>query len=64
MQHIEYAVNLCGEDHVGIGSDNSITPTEDNAEYRRMLREFAIERQRSQIAAPRENELLFVPDLN
>jgi membrane dipeptidase len=64
MQHIEYAVNLCGEDHVGIGSDNSITPTVDDAAYREMLREFAIERQRLQIAAPRENELLFVLDLN
>jgi membrane dipeptidase len=64
MQHIEYAVNLCGEDHVGIGSDNSITPTVDDAGYRQMLREFAVERQRLQIAAPRENELLYIPDLN
>jgi membrane dipeptidase len=64
MQHIEYAVNLCGEDHVGIGSDNSITPTVADAAYREMLRVFAIERQRLQIAAPRENELLYIPDLN
>lgn len=64
MRQIEHAVNVCGEDHVGIGSDNSITPTEADAEYRRTLVEFAEVRQRLGIAAPRENELLFIPDLN
>ena len=27
VRHIEHAINVCGEDHVGIGSDLSITPT-------------------------------------
>jgi membrane dipeptidase len=57
-------VNVCGEDHVGIGSDNSITPTEATAEYRAGLEAFAAERQRLGIGAPREYELLFVPELN
>jgi membrane dipeptidase len=64
IQHIEHAVNVCGEDHVGIGSDNSITPTEATAEYRAGLEAFAAERQRLGIGAPREYELLFVPELN
>jgi len=29
-QHIEHAVQVCGEDHVGIGSDLSLTPHEVN----------------------------------
>ena len=64
MRHIEHAVNVAGEDHVGIGSDNSITPTEATPEYRAGLEAFAAERQRLGIGAPRENELLFVPELN
>jgi membrane dipeptidase len=64
MQHIEHAVNVCGEDHVGIGSDNSITPTDATPEYRAGLEAFAAERQRQGIGAPREYELLFVPELN
>ena len=26
LAHIEHAINICGEDHVGIGSDLSISP--------------------------------------
>ena len=63
-RHIEHAVNICGEDHVGIGTDNSITPTVDDEAYRATLQGFADERQRLGIGAPREHELLFVPELN
>ena len=63
-RHIEHAVNVCGEDHVGIGTDNSITPTVDDEAYRATLQGFADERQRLGIGAPREHELLFVPELN
>ena len=63
-RHIEHAVNVCGEDHVGIGTDNSITPTVDDETYRATLQGFADERQRLGIGAPREHELLFVPELN
>lgn len=63
-QHIEHTVNVCGEEHVGIGSDNSITPTVDDETYRATLQRFADERQRLGIGAPGEHEVLFVPDLN
>ncbi len=63
-RHIEHAVNVCGEDHVGIGTDNSITSTVDDEAYRATLQGFADERQRLGIGAPREHELLFVPELN
>lgn len=62
--HVEHAVNVCGEDHVGVGTDLSITPTVDDESYRATLKEFADERQRRGIGAPREHELLFVPDFN
>lgn len=64
IQHIEHAIQVCGEDHVGVGSDNSITPTVADDNYRRTLQAFAAERQRQRIGAPREYELLFVTDLN
>ena len=64
FRHIEHAIDICGEDHVGIGSDNSITPTVNDEAYRTTLKGFADERQRLGIGAPREHEVLFVPELN
>jgi len=66
VRHIEHAVNLCGEDHVGIGSDLSITPHVITPEYRSAHQRFVSERQRRGIAAPGEDpEIYFyVRDLN
>ena len=64
FDHVEHAVNVCGEDHVGVGSDNSITPTMADAAYVEGLRAFADERARRGIGAPREHEVLFVEGLN
>lgn len=64
VRHIEHAVNVCGEDHVGIGSDQSTTPIELTPEYRHLIEVFSERRQRLGIAAPREDELLFVPEIN
>ena len=64
LRHVEHAVQVCGEDHVGVGSDNSITATVADDAYRKTLYEFANERQRLGIGAPREHEVLFVEGLN
>jgi membrane dipeptidase len=66
IQHIEHALQVCGEDHVGIGSDCSITPHVVNEEYRATNRRFVRERQQKGIAAPGEDPDLyfFVPELN
>ena len=64
LQHVEHAVQVCGEDHVGVGSDNSITPTVADEAYRKLLMDFAVERKSRGIAAPREEEVLFVEELN
>jgi membrane dipeptidase len=57
-------VKVCGEDHVGIGSDLSITPHVVNAEYEAKHRRFVEGRKARGIAAPREEDYMFVKDLN
>lgn len=66
VRHIEHAINVCGEDHVGIGSDLSITPHVVNAEYMRVHRTFVENRISAGIAAPGEDPAvpMFVTDLN
>lgn len=66
LDHIEHAIDVCGEDHVGIGSDLSTTPIDGSDEYWARHRDFVAGRIRSGIAAPNEDpEILFtVEDLN
>lgn len=64
VRQLEYALTLCGEDHVGIGSDLSITPHRVTPEYERAHRQFVSDRQRAGIAAPREEDYMFIADLN
>ena len=64
LQHIEHAINVCGEDHVGIGSDLSVTPIVHDAAYQSMLEEVGVLRRGMGIAAPREDQAPYVPDLN
>lgn len=66
VRHIEHAVNVCGEDHVGIGSDLSITPHVVDTEYMRVHRTFVEGRIKAGIAAPGEDPAvpMFVTDLN
>jgi len=66
VAHIEHALNVCGEDHVGIGSDLSITPIDGSDEYWSKHREFVAGRIAAGVAAPAEDpDVLFtVPDLN
>jgi membrane dipeptidase len=64
VRQIEHAVNVCGEEHVGIGSDLSITPHVVNAEYEARHRRFVEGRKQRGIAAPREEDYMFVKDLN
>jgi membrane dipeptidase len=59
-------VNVCGEDHVGIGSDLSTTPLEITPEFRAKHIAFVKGRRAAGIMAPGEDESVFnyVPDLN
>jgi membrane dipeptidase len=66
VRHIEHAIQVCGEDHVGIGSDLSISPHVVTPEYAKRHREFVEQRRRAGISAPGEDAevFLFIPDLN
>lgn len=65
VAHLEHAIQVCGEDHVGIGSDGGITPVDDVAAYRRMLQAEVDQRRAAGIGAPGETAEvgLYLPDL-
>ena len=66
VAHIDHAVNVCGEDHVGIGTDGGTTAVDDMAAYRVRIREEIAERRAAGIGAAGENPdtLPFVEDLS
>lgn len=66
MKHIDYAVNLCGEDHVSIGSDQGVVPINDGPEYREAIRQEVKRRIAADISAPGEtpNRPPFIAQLN
>jgi membrane dipeptidase len=64
MKHLDHALQVCGEDHVGIGSDQSITPVPDGPEYRARLDAEVRRRKEMGVSAPREDTAPFVPQLN
>ncbi|MFI5165929.1 MAG: dipeptidase [Thermoanaerobaculales bacterium] len=66
LRHLDHAIGVCGEDHVGIGSDQGIIPIDDNPEYRRKLREEIEARRKAGVSAPGESAERppFIPELN
>lgn len=64
--HIEHAIDVCGEDHVGIGSDGFIPPVKFDDAYRERADKRMAERRARGIAAPGERPgvYTFLPDLN
>lgn len=64
IRHIEHAVNVCGEDHVGIGTDGSLTTQRTDAAAYAAQREFYESRAKRGIAAPGEapDVLNLIPD--
>lgn len=65
VAHIDHAVKLCGEDHVGIGTDGGITTIDDLAAYRVHIAKEIADRRAAGIGAAGENPdtLPFVIDL-
>ena len=64
--HIEHALRVCGEDHVGIGTDGTISPVQfDDAFRAKHAADVAARRARG-ISAPGESAdvYTFLPDLN
>ena len=66
IRHLEHAIDVAGEDHVGIGTDGAISPLVLTEQVRRAHRENVEERRKAGIAAPNEDPdvFLYAPDLN
>lgn len=66
VRHIEHAVNICGEDHVGIGTDFNATRIDDVEKHRAQMAALMEERARKGIGAAGEvpGRVLFLPDLS
>ncbi|HMA48198.1 MAG TPA: membrane dipeptidase [Magnetospirillaceae bacterium] len=65
VAHIEHALQVCGEDHVSLGTDGTITQNDDLDAYRAGLKKEIEERRAAGISAAGENENVntFVIDL-
>jgi membrane dipeptidase len=64
IDHVEHALDVCGEDHVGIGSDQGITPLDVGGDFQARFDAVSERRQAMGIAAPREDTTPYVADLN
>ena len=66
IKHLEHAVNVCGEDHVGLGTDGGISAIKLDEKYAAFQRKFFEDRQKAGIAAPGEAADVFnlVPEYN
>jgi membrane dipeptidase len=65
VQHIEHAINVCGEDHLGIGTDGDATAIDDMEKYRAAIRGEVRQRQSAGVSASGEaNDVVpLIPDL-
>jgi len=66
IRHLEHAVDVCGEDHVGLGTDGFISRIEINAALAESQRKFFEQRAKAGIAAPGEAPDVYnlVPEYN
>jgi membrane dipeptidase len=66
IRHLEHAVNVCGEDHVGLGTDGGISGIELNEAFAKFQRKFFEDRAKAGIAAPGEAPDVFnlIPEYN
>jgi len=66
IRHIEHAIDVCGEDHVGIGTDGSVAPIERTPVFEKDNREFikgAVDDGIFEKGRPADL-YTFIPDLN
>jgi membrane dipeptidase len=64
LKHLEHAIEICGIDHVGIGTDQSIAPIRETPEYMRALEMIGRARKAMGAAAPGEDQPPYCPDFN
>ncbi len=64
MAHMEHALKVAGEDHVGVGSDVSIQPFDTSPKGMAEFNKFLEERRKAGVAAPGEDRPVYVLGLN
>ena len=64
INHVLHAINVCGTEHVGIGSDGAIQAVELTPEQQKAFDEDIARRKQLGIGAPGEDRYPYVPDLN
>ena len=64
MAHMEHALKVAGEDHVGIGSDVGVSPFDTSPAGMASFNKSEAERQKSGLAAPEEDRPIYVAGLN
>jgi membrane dipeptidase len=64
MAHMCHALNVCGEDHVGIGSDSLMSPFDTSPEAMAEFNKETERRKATGVAAPEEDRPLYVEGLN
>ncbi|MGH8263068.1 MAG: dipeptidase, partial [Steroidobacteraceae bacterium] len=64
LAHLAHALDVAGTEHVGIGSDGAIAGVTISEEARKSMEADMVERKRLGIAAPEEDRLPLVPELN
>ena len=64
LDHLVHAIDVCGTDHVGIGSDGSIQETVLTAAQKADFEADIAHRKKLDIGAPGEDRFPYVPDLN
>lgn len=66
IQHLEHAIDVAGEDHVGLGTDGGIPTVQLTPEFMKAHKEEVEARKKAGIGAPGETSdvYTFLPDLN
>jgi membrane dipeptidase len=64
MEHMEHALKVVGEEHVGVGSDVGVAPFDTSAKGMAEFARSEKERQQSGLAAPEEDRPTYVEGMN
>lgn len=64
MEHMAHALKICGEDHVGIGSDQGVEPFDTSPQAMQEFEEAEARRHAAGVAAPEEDRPTYVIGLN
>ena len=64
MAHMEHALKIAGEDHVGVGSDVGVKPFDTGAKSMAEFKQYLEKRQKAGVAAPEEDRPSYVVGLN